>query len=146
MPYPGLLHPEPLPLQQSTADPYPLRWHSNTVLPQSLWGPWVLMCTRYVWALWASLVGTGFDFKCDFAPPTIFLGLLLCPWTNRSVVSDSLQPQGLYSPWNSRGRILEWVTFVFSRGSSWPRIEPRSPALQVDSLPAEPQGKQWKGN
>ena len=43
--------------------------------------------------------------------------------------------------------ILEWVAFPFSRGSSQPRessqpgIEPRPPALQVDSLPAEPQGK-----
>ena len=35
--------------------------------------------------------------------------------------------------------ILEWVAFSFSRGSSKPRIEPRSPALQVDSSPAEPQ-------
>ena len=40
-----------------------------------------------------------------------------------------------------QARILEWVAFPFSRGSSQPRIEPRSPALQVDSLPAEPQGK-----
>ena len=36
-----------------------------------------------------------------------------------------------------QARILEWVAFPFSRGSS----QPRSPALQVDSLPAEPQGK-----
>ena len=41
-----------------------------------------------------------------------------------------------------RARILEWVTFPFSRGSSQPGTEPRSPALQVDPLPAEPQGKQ----
>ena len=34
-------------------------------------------------------------------------------------------------------RILEWVAFPFSRLSS----QPRSPALQADSLPAEPQGK-----
>ena len=34
----GLLHPEPLPLQQSTADLYLCRRHSNTVLSQSLWG------------------------------------------------------------------------------------------------------------
>ena len=33
--------------------------------------------------------------------------------------------------------ILEWVAYPFSRGSS----QPRSPALQVDSLPVEPQGK-----
>ena len=37
-------------------------------------------------------------------------------------------------------RILEWVAFPFSRGSSQPGIESRSPTLQVDSLPAEPQG------
>ena len=36
-----------------------------------------------------------------------------------------------------QARILEWVTFPFSRGS----FQPRSPTLQVDSLPAEPQGK-----
>ena len=36
-----------------------------------------------------------------------------------------------------QARILEWVAFPFSRGSS----QPRSSAMQVDSLPAEPQGK-----
>ena len=79
---------------------------------------------------------------------------------SRSVVSDSLWPHGLYSPWNSPGqntgvgnisllqgifptqglnpglhcrqilyqlshkgspRILEWVAYLFSRGSSQPR-------------------------
>ena len=35
-----------------------------------------------------------------------------------SVVSDSFRPHGLYSPWNSLARILEWVAFPFSRGSS----------------------------
>ena len=40
-----------------------------------------------------------------------------------------------------QARILEWVAFPFSRGSSQPGMEPRSPALQVDSLPAESQGK-----
>ena len=40
-----------------------------------------------------------------------------------------------------QARILEWVAFAFSRGSSQPWIEPRSPTLQVDSLPPEPQGK-----
>ena len=39
-------------------------------------------------------------------------------------------------------RILEWAGFPFSRETSQPReIEPRSPALQVKSPPAEPQGK-----
>ena len=35
-----------------------------------------------------------------------------------------------------QGRILEWVAFPFSRGSSQPRDR-----TQVDSLPAEPPGK-----
>ena len=47
MPYPGLLYPDALPLQQSTADPYLLRKPSNTVLSQSLWGLWGLVHTRY---------------------------------------------------------------------------------------------------
>ena len=82
-----------------------------------------------------------------------------------SVVSSSLQPHGLYSPWNSLGhntevgslsllqgifptqgsnpnllhcrqilyqlshkgspRILEWVAYPFSSGSSWPRNRTR---------------------
>ena len=98
-----------------------------------------------------------------------------------SVVSNSLWPHGLYSPWNSPGqntgvgsysllqrifptqgsnpgrphcrqilyqlsqngnpRILEWVAYPFSSGSSQPRNWTMSPALQADSLPAEPQGK-----
>ena len=61
--------------------PYLCRRHSNTVLAQSLWGLWVMVGTRFVWALWASLEGKGFDSKHRFAPPTILLGLLLCPWT-----------------------------------------------------------------
>ena len=40
-----------------------------------------------------------------------------------------------------QARILEWVAFPFSRGSSQPRDQTRFPALQADSLPAEPQGK-----
>ena len=39
-----------------------------------------------------------------------------------------------------QARILEWVAFPFSRASSHPEIESRSPTLQADSLPAEPQG------
>ena len=41
-----------------------------------------------------------------------------------------------------QSRILAWVAFTFSRGSSQPKdFKPRSPALQADSLSAEPQGK-----
>ena len=81
MPYPGPLHPGPLPLWQATADLYFCRIHSNTVLSQSLWGLWDLVHTRFAWVLWVSLAGKGFDSKCNFTLPTILLGLLLCPWT-----------------------------------------------------------------
>ena len=40
-----------------------------------------------------------------------------------------------------QARILEWVAFPFSGKLPNPGIEPRSPALQTGSLPAEPQGK-----
>ena len=40
-----------------------------------------------------------------------------------------------------QARILEWVASPFSRGSSQPGIKPRSPALQANSLPAEPQSQ-----
>ena len=40
-----------------------------------------------------------------------------------------------------QARILEWIAFPFSGGSSQPSIEPRSPIVQVDSFPAEPQEK-----
>ena len=39
-----------------------------------------------------------------------------------------------------QARILEWVAISFSRDLPDPRIEPRSPTLQADSLPSEPQG------
>ena len=42
--------------------------------------------------------------------------------------------------WILQARILQWVAIPSSKGSSQPRIEPRSPALQVDSLPSEPPG------
>ena len=40
-----------------------------------------------------------------------------------------------------QARRLEWVAISFSRGSSYPGIEPWSSALQVDSLLTELGGK-----
>ena len=58
-------------------------------------------------------------------------GLLHCMW-----ILYHLSHQG--SP-----RILEWVASPFSRGISWPRNQTGSPALQVDSSPAQLLGKPW---
>ena len=52
-----------------------------------------------------------------------------------------------YSPPGSSVRgipqanILDWVAIPFTRGSSRPRDQTGSPALQADSLPSEPPGK-----
>ena len=43
-----------------------------------------------------------------------------------------------------QARVLEWVTMSFSRGLPEPGIEPRSLALQADSLPSEPPGSPIK--
>ena len=58
-----------------------------------------------------------------------------------SVMSDSLQPQGYTVHGILLARILELVAVSFSRWSFQPGIEPRSPSLRADSLPAEPPGK-----
>ena len=57
-------------------------------------------------------------------------------------MSDSLQPHELYSPRNSPGQNTLGDSHSLLQGNlPNPGTEPRSPALQVDSLPVEPQGK-----
>ena len=55
--------------------------------------------------------------------------------------SCSLQPLGLHSPWNSPGQNTGVGSHSLLQGvRPNPGMEPRSPALQVDSLPSEPSG------
>ena len=56
-----------------------------------------------------------------------------------SVMSYSLQPCGQYSPWNSPGQNTGGGSLLSPGDLPSPDIQPRSPALQADSLPAEPQ-------
>ena len=57
-----------------------------------------------------------------------------------SVMSDSLQPHGLYRI--LQARILDWVAFSFSRGSSQPRDQTQVYHIAGRFfLPAEPPGK-----
>ena len=65
-------------------------------------------------------------------------------------MSTSLQPHGLYSPWNSPGQNT-WVGSLSLLQGIFPNpgIEPKSPTLRADFLPAEPQGSrrilEWVG-
>ena len=64
-------------------------------------------------------------------------------------MSNSLHPMDYSPPGFSihgilQGRILEWVAVSFSRESSDPGIEPRSPALGVDALTSESPEKPLK--
>ena len=56
-------------------------------------------------------------------------------------MSNSLRPHGIYSPWNSPGQNTGVGSLSLLQGIFNPGIKPRSPTLQVDSLPAELQGK-----
>ena len=66
-----------------------------------------------------------------------------CKWL-KELNETGLNPGILHCRWilyqlSHKGspRILEWVAYPFSSGSSQPGIEPGSPALQADSLPTE---------
>ena len=61
---------------------------------------------------------------------------------SHSVVSNFLRPHDYTVHGILQARILEWVAFPFSSGSSQPKDQ--SPALQADSLPTEVSGKPWK--
>ena len=59
---------------------------------------------------------------------------------SHSVMSESWQPHGLYSPWDSPGQNTGMGSLSLLHFPN-PQIEPRSPGLQADSLRAEPQEK-----
>ena len=119
MPFPSLLHPEPLPLQQSTTNPYPTGDTQTSSVSVSLGvsGPWCAqglfepsehLC--WVWGFILNMIlpllppcgGFSFAFGCGGISsksfhhhttttpmPTILLGLLY-PWT-RGISSKSEQ-------------------------------------------------------
>ena len=71
---------------------------------------------------------------------------MCCAVLSCSVMSDSWQPHipwpaWLLCPWNSPGKILEWVACPSPGDLPNPGIEPRFLALQADSLLSEPPGK-----
>ena len=57
-------------------------------------------------------------------------------------MTESLQSHGLYRPWNSPGQNTEVGNLSLFQGIFLTQVSnTRSPALQANSLPAEPQGK-----
>ena len=67
-----------------------------------------------------------------------FTTMLKSESESRSVVTYSLRSHGLYSPWDSPGQNTGVGSFSLLQGNlPNPGFEPRSPALQADSLPAE---------
>ena len=96
-------------------------------------------------------------WNCSDHPSTIIDRTHVCAWhcfwSWRCVRAKLLQscstlcdpmdcsPQGSFVHGIFQAGMLKWIATPSSRGSSWPDpgIEPRSPALQVISLPAEPQ-------
>ena len=91
---------------------------------------------------------------------------LLCPWNSpgqKTGVGSCFLLQGIFLTkesnsgplpcrqilyqWSHQGspKILEWVAYPFSRGSSWPRNWTGVSPLQVDSLPTELSGKNKSG-
>ena len=76
MPHPGLLYPEPCPCAEpcwSVPPQETLKYSSVSVSVGSL-GPGA---NKVCLSPLSILVGMGFDSKHNFAPPTVFLGLLL---------------------------------------------------------------------
>ena len=85
---------------------------------------------------------TAFQFLKYGCVPLKFIVFLYSESESCSVMCDSLRPHELYSPWNSPGQNTEVGSLSLLQGMfPNPSIEPRFPALQADSLPAEPQGK-----
>ena len=103
----------------------------------------------YLWLAWVTTLMQRIQLGAAIRKRCIKPGMGVGEWSqdkrkeseSRSVVSDSLRPHRLHSPWNSPGQ----NTGVGSRPSSGdlpnPGIKPRSPALQEGSLPAELSGK-----
>ena len=116
---PGLRHPEPLPLWHATADLHLHSRHSSTQSHVWLSLCCVSCCTQVlVWALRASLAGMGFDSKWDFAPLTIFWGLLFafglgyhffCLWIGVSMWSPTFSCWWLFS-----SKLWFWSSYLMA--------------------------------
>ena len=95
-----------------------------------------------IFSCWSSVCLLWRNVYLGFLP-IFFMGLFVLMILSLTWKWKSLSRARLCNPMDYtahgilQARILEWVAFPFSRGSS----QPRSLTLQADSLPTEPQGK-----
>ena len=136
MPYPGLLHPEPLFLWQSTAEPYLLRRYPNTVLSQALWGLWVLVHTKFLWWVWGLILNAilpllpscwGFSFakvnrSSNFFLHSVYFFINSYPKTHPSYLCSSWYHQDISGgkPTFAAFTHLQCVNVGFPCGSADP--------------------------
>ena len=127
----------------------------TTVLPESIAGEWSSLnwsktldsvCLhQFIIELPRSLC------KTNLPQPYFFKSMSFALYFPTSLVTmwkrKSLSHVQLWDPMDCivhgilQARVLEWVAFLFSRGSSQPSDQTQVSHLQADSLPAEPQGK-----
>ena len=109
--------------------------HRMNVKPEYLRGLAIYEHSKICWLVFS-------DLHIQTNPATLWsknLPVGYDDWTRKCKMYKSGESHSLPSPPGSsvhgilQARILEWVTVPFSRGSS----QPRSPALQANSLPAE---------
>ena len=111
--------------------------HSTSAHAPFQQGAWACQQAASVWGLGA-LWCLGVWVVLSPSPSSLCWALS----ESRSVMSDSLRPHGRYSPGNSPGQNPAVGILSLLQGNlPNPEIESRSPALQVDSLPAETLGK-----
>ena len=102
-----------------------------------------MVCLYLLFLPGSVLEGCTFLRICAFLPGCpMCWHIVTCESESRSVVSSSLQPHGLYSSWNSEGQNTG-VGKLFPPPGDLPNpgVKARSPALQADSLSAEPHRK-----
>ena len=90
MPYPILQHPEPLPLQQASADLYLLRRHSQLCLSLcGVSGSWCVQgmfeLSEHLWQIWGLILN-------------VILPLLLSCWDFSFALGHGISPQSCSSP------------------------------------------------
>ena len=138
----------PIYASQNCCCQYPCPWgrplptHTTTENPQILTGRCgSVSCGVTAPFSWV-LVGTEFCL----CPPRVCVSPSPAEvlWSNISVLQSQI-PWGFPVHGILQARILEWVAVPFSGDLPNPSIEPRSPALQSDSLPSEPPGKPLLG-